>query len=273
MALAEFIVVFREVFEIALVVGIMLTYLHKTKSGKYSSLVYLGVALAVAGSILAAAAFERVAGGFEANEAAFEGTTLILAALLVTWLNMWMLGQKNVAKGIENSVRAELDANQKLGLVAFAFIAVFREGVEIVLFLGGIGITAGTVDAAASLLGGVAAIVLGYAIMKQIVHLDLKTFFLATSAMLAILAAGLLSQGVHELQEIGVVPTSVEHVYDITPAQNADGSYPLMHEKGAVGGVLKGMAGYDTSPSLEQVAAYFGYLALVFLAYRRSSQR
>lgn len=271
--LAEFIISFREFFEIALVVGIMLAYLHKTKNGKHSGLVYLGVALAAAGSVLAAAAFETVAGGFEANEAVFEGTTLILAALLVTWLNMWMLGQKNVAKGIEGGMKLKMDSGRRLGLVAFAFIAVFREGVEIVLFLGGIGIATGTVDAVASLLGGAAALALGYAVLKRMVRLDLKTFFLATSAMLAVLAAGLLSQGVHELQEIGAIPTSIAHVYDITPQPNADGSYPLMHEKGAVGGVLKGLAGYDTSPSLEQLAAYFGYLALVFLAYRRSPGR
>lgn len=272
MALAEFVVAFREVFEIALVLGIMLAYLAKTKSSKQSPIVYIGAALAVLASIAAAYAFEALAGGFEQNEALFEGTTLVLAAILVTWLNFWMLGQANVRKGIESRVGEHAASGAWPSLAAFAFIAVFREGVEIVLFLNGIAIATGALSLAWAVAGGIAAVVLSYAVLRQLVKLDMKKFFLATSVMLAVLAAGLLSQGVHELQELGIVPTSIEHVYDITPALNADGSYPLMHEKGAIGGMLKGLAGYDTAPSLEQVIAYFGYLALVYLAYRRISR-
>src|SRR3989344_8359932 len=99
MALAEFVVAFREVFEIALVLGIMLVYLSKAKGTGHTKFVYLGAALAVVASIGAAYAFESLAGGFEANEELLEGITLVLAAILVTWLNFWMVGQANVKKG------------------------------------------------------------------------------------------------------------------------------------------------------------------------------
>ena len=272
MALAEFVVAFREVFEIALVLGIMLAYLGKTKGARHAKFVYLGALVAVAASIGAAYAFESLAGGFEANEAIFEGITLVLAAVLVTWLNFWMVGQANVRKGIERGVSRHAASGAWLSLAAFSFIAVFREGVEMVLFLNGIAITTGTLSLAWAAAGGVAAVLLSYAVLRQLVKLDMKKFFLATSVMLAVLAAGLLSQGVHELQEAAVIPTSIEHVYNITPPLNADGSYPLMHEKGAIGGILKGLFGYDTAPSLEQVLAYFGYLAGVYIAYRRVSR-
>jgi high-affinity iron transporter len=272
MALAESIVAFREVFEIALVVGIMLAYLHKTKNWKYAKFVYAGVALAVVASLAAGWGFGFLREAYESNEELFEGVTLVLASALVTWLILWMFAQKNFAKSLERGVQAKIGQKEKMGLVVFAFISVFREGIELVIFLGGIAISTGTLNAAAVAVGGIAAIGLSFAIFRKMMRLSLGTFFLYTSAILVLLAAGLLSQGVHELQEAKVLPTSIERIYNITPAQNADGSYPLMHEKGAVGGLLKGLAGYDTAPSLEQAAAYVLYLTAVFAAYRRVSK-
>lgn len=272
MGLAEFVVVFREVFEIALVVGIMLAYLHKTRNWKYATFVYAGALIAIVASVLAGGVFEAARAMFEANEELFEGATLVLASAFVTWLIVWMFAQKNMAKQIEKGLELKIEQKEKIGLAAFAFLAVFREGIEIVIFLGGIAISAGSVNAAASAIGGLAALALAYGVFRQAIKLDMRAFFTYTSVILIFLAAGLLSQGVHELQEAKVVPTSIEHIYNITPAMNADGSYPLMHEKGAVGGLLKGLVGYDTSPSLEQAFAYFAYLGCVYLAYRRTSK-
>lgn len=269
MALAEFVVMFREVFEIALVLGIMLAYLWKTKNWKYANFVYAGAALAVLASVAASYGFEALAGGFEENEELFGGITLVVAAALVTWLVVWMFAQKNYARGLERGVQLKIEEGQKAGLAAFAFIAVFREGVEIVLFLYGITVSTGALNAVSAAIGGALALLAGYAFFQGMLRLDMQKFFLYTSALLILLAAGLLSQGVHELQEAGVLPTSIEHVYDITPSLNADGSYPLLHEKGLVGAMLKGLAGYDTAPSLEQLVAYLGYLLLVYLAYKR----
>jgi len=273
MAIAEFIVAFREVFEIAFIVGIMLAYLYKTKNTRLSGTVYLGVFLAVAGSLLAALGFELLAGGFEAAEALFEGITLVISSLFVTWLILWMLWQKNVVRGIERGLEVSIGKNERLGLLAFSFMAVFREGVEIVLFLGGIAIASGGLNLVSAAGGGVAALAFAYAVFRHLVKLDLKKFFTATSAILILLAAGLLSQGVHELQEAKVLPTSIDKIYDITPPLNPDGTYPLLHEKGALGSLLKGLVGYDTAPSLEQAVAYVLYLGAAYLAYRHISGR
>lgn len=272
MALAEFIVTFREVFEIALIVGIMLAYLRRTRNWKYRSMVWLGAGAAVLGSVLAAFAFEAIGGGFESNEALFEGVTLVLASLLVSALILWVLAHRNIAGEIEKGLAANLGRREKIGLALFAFVSVFREGVELVLFLGGIEISSGALNFAGVIAGGAAAILLSYAFFRRVVSLDMRKFFLVTSVLLVVLAAGLLSQGVHELQDAGIIPVSIERVYDITPPMNADGSYPLLHEKGAIGALLKGMVGYDTAPSLEQAAAYILYLILVFAACKKISR-
>ncbi|MFA5929398.1 MAG: FTR1 family protein [Candidatus Micrarchaeia archaeon] len=267
MGLSEFVVMFREVFEICIVVAIILACLYKAKKQEHAPLVYFGVALAIAASAAAAGAFEMLAGGFEENDALFEGATMVLAALLVTWLVLWMLSKKDFSGEIRRGVSRRLEKNEKIGLLAFSFLAVFREGVEIVLFLGGIALGTGGLDAVSALLGGAFAVALSYAVFRHMVKLELRSFFLATAVILVFLAAGMLSQGVHELQEAGVIPTAMEHVYDITPQVNADGTYPAMHEKGVVGAMLKSLVGYATSPSLEQAVAYFGYLAAACLAY------
>ena len=271
MALAEFIVTFREFFEIFLVIGIMAAYLQKSGNSRYLKFVAAGAALAALASVAVAWAFGFAASAFEAHEALFEGVTLVLAAILVTWLILWMFKQRNVAKQVEAGLKQKIDVGEELGVAALAFVAVFREGIEIVLFLNGISISTGAIDAAWAFGGAIVASALAYMVFRSIVRLDFKTFFLATSAVLVVLAAGLLSQGVHELEEVGVLPPLIEHVYDVTPTLNADGTYPLMHEKGAGGSVLKGLVGYDTNPSAMQLIAYFGYLALVYLAYRRIS--
>ncbi len=269
MALAEFIVLFREVFEIALVIGIMLAYLHKTKNSKHFGSIFLGAALAAIASLLAAAAFSFAAGGFEKNEALFEGMVLVSSSILVTWLLLWMFGQKNLVKGIERGLKVNIGHKEEAGLVVFSFIAVFREGAELVLFLWGILASTGAINLAGAFSGGALALLLAYAFFRHAVKLDLRSFFTHTSVLLVLLAAGLLSQGVHELQEARVLPTTIEHIYDITPAANADGSYPLLHEKGAIGSLLKGLVGFDTAPSLEQAAAYLAYLGSVYLIYNR----
>ncbi len=117
--------------------------------------------------------------------------------------------------------------------------------------------------------GITAAVLLGYAIFVGSMKINLKRFFNITSILLILFAAGLVAQGVHELQEAGVIPTVIEHVWDINPPVNPDGSYPVLHEQGYVGSILKGLFGYNGNPSLLELLAYGLYLLLVFGWWRR----
>lgn len=270
--LSPLIITFRETLEAALVVGIVLAYLEKTKQTKFNSSVYLAIASALLASVLAAVAFETVAGGFEGrSEELFEGVTMLLAAALLTTMIVWMGKQKHVREELERKVGAEVVEGHRFGIFMLVFLSVLREGVETVIFLGATGFRAES-GAFGNLIGGILGIVLalavGFLLFVQSRRLPIKKFFQATSLLLILFAAGLVAHGVHELEEAGVLPTVVEHVWDINPPQNPDGSYPLLHEKGLVGGLAKDLFGYNGNPSLSEVVSYVLYLVFVGLLFK-----
>ncbi|MCJ2511990.1 MAG: FTR1 family protein, partial [Candidatus Thermoplasmatota archaeon] len=94
-------------------------------------------------------------------------------------------------------------------------------------------------------------------------RLDIKKFFTVTGVLLIVFAAGLTATAVHEFNEAGVVPPVVNEVWNINPLQNPDGSYPLLHEKGAIGGIMKSLLGYNGNPSLTEVVAYASYWIVI----------
>ena len=268
--IASFVITFREVLEAALIVGIVLGYLAKTNQTKYNRIVYLAIGAAIAASVAGALAFTRIAGGFTGRvEQIFEGAAMLIGAALLTTMILWMMKQREVASELRERVAAEVAESHRLGLFALVFVSVLREGIETVIFLGAASFVSAGNSLIGALAGLLAAVVLGYAIFAGSMKLDLKKFFTVTSILLILFAAGLVAHGVHELQEAGIVPVVVEHVWDINPALNPDGSYPLLHENGLVGSILQTLVGYNGNPSLLEVVSYVGYLLLVFGLWRR----
>ena len=159
-----------------------------------------------------------------------------------------------------------------------SFIVTFRETLEAALIVGIVlSYLARTKQTRHNSLvgarGGImAAILLGYAVFVGSIRISIKKFFNITSILLILFAAGLVAYGVHELQEAGVAPTVIEHVWNINPAANPDGSYPLLREEGHVGSILKGLFGYNGDPSLLEVLSYLGYLLLVVVLWRSTER-
>jgi high-affinity iron transporter len=265
------IITFRETLEAALVVGIVLSFLSRTRQQQYRTVVYVGVFAGIVGSLLGAVLFTALAGGFTGRaEESFEGVTMLVGALLLTTMILWMLRQRHIAKELESKVAAEVAQANRFGLFSLVFFAVLREGIETVIFLGAAS-AASTSNSVLGALAGIAgAVLLGYAMFVGSRKIDIKTFFRVTSVLLILFAAGLVAQGVHELQEAHVIPTVIEHVWDINPPVNADGSYPGLHENGYFGGLLKSLFGYNGNPSLVEILSYFTYLATVVVASRKS---
>ena len=176
----------------------------------------------------------------------------------------------NVLSSFAHSVSTELTKPRKFGLFLLVFTAVLREGIETVIFLGAASFvsTSNAATGVGALAGIIAAIFLGYIIFAGSMKISIKKFFDITSILLILFAAGLVAQGVHELQEATIIPTAIEHVWDINPPVNPDGSYPILHEKGYIGSILKGLFGYNGNPSLIEVLGYFVYLVLVFVLWR-----
>ena len=266
----SFIITFREVLEAALVVGIVLSYLVRTKQTQYNNIVYLGVASGIVASIIGAVIFSTLAGGFTGRaEKIFEGITMLVGAFLLTTMILWMMKQKHVAQELEHRVATELTKRHKFGLCLLVFVAILREGIETIIFLNAASFVAANNSIFAALAGIVAAILLGYAIFLGSMKINIKKFFNITSIILILFAAGLVAHGMHELQEAKIITTVIEHVWDINPPINPDGSYPILHEKGYMGSILQSLFGYNGNPSLIEVLSYIVYLAFVVVLWKR----
>ena len=276
---ASLLITFREALEAALIIGIIAAYLVKIGRRDLLRYLYLGVGGAVLGSGLLGWLFMAVFGGLSGKgEEVFEGLAALAAAAVLTWMIGWMGRNAWRIKGkFQERVEVSISRGQLFGITALAFVAVFREGAETVLFLG----TLALQDPLGTLLGllvGLATVILLALLgMKGIYRLNIRSFFKYTSILLLIFAAGLVAYGVHELNEAGLIPPLIEHLWDINPPQNPDGSYPLLHEKGAIGSILKSLFGYNGDPSLSELLAYLAYWLVVglylLLAYRRPAGR
>jgi high-affinity iron transporter len=265
----SFIITFREALEAALIFGIIISFLSRTNQTKYNNIVYLGAASGVVGSIIGAFLFNHIAGGFSGSaEQIFEGFTMLIGAVLLTTMILWMMKQKHVAEELEAKVSTEITEAHKLGLFSLVFIAILREGIETVIFLEASSYISEKNTIIGAVLGIVAAIFLGYVVFVGSMKINLKKFFNVTSILLILFAAGLVAHGVHELQEAGIIPTVIEHIWDINPTVNPDGTYSVLHEKGLIGSIFVSLFGYNGNPSLLETLSYFAYLILVFLLWK-----
>lgn len=271
--LESFLITSRETLEASLVVGIVLAYLNRTNNQKYKKTVCYGIAFGIIASILAAVLFIVIAGGFEGRrEELFEGITMLVGAFLLTTMILWMMKQRHVAKEIEGKVESHLQKTQPLfshfGIFLLISVAVIREGVETVIFLNATNYASG-INFVGGLLGVIIAVFVGCLFFMSVKKINLKRLFNISSVLLILFAAGLVAHGIHELEEAGVVNPIIEHIWDINPKANTNGSFPLLHEKGAIGSFFVGLFGYNGNPSLVEVTSYGMYLALIYFLYRR----
>lgn len=246
----------------ALIVGIILAFLKRTRRTGQNNAVYMGIAVGVAVSILFAYVVSLVWGSFEGTaEEIFEGVTMLLAGGLLTSMIWWFLKQqKSIRLHLESKVTQYSDRWARVGLFLVVFFAILREGVETVLFMSAIFLRNGdVVSVALSAFGGLfVALGLGYLIFVVEKKLNLKWFFRTSNVLLILFAAGLMAHGVHELQEAGVVPTFIEHVYDMNG---------VFDENSVLGSFAKALFGYNGNPSLIEIVTYVTYLGAIVVGF------
>jgi len=266
--LASILLSLREGLEAALIIGIVLGVLVKLKRTDLNAVVWRGVGLAALLSLLAAIALNLLGMEFEGKgEEIFEGIAMLLAAGVLTWMILWMKNHGGTLKSEieEQTNQAALGKGQK-ALFALAFLAVFREGIELALFLLAARLTSSPLQTVSgALLGLIGAGILGWILFTSTMRLSLRNFFGATNILLVIFAAGLVGLGVHEFNEAGVIPSVIEHVWDFNG---------ILSDKSEVGLLLKALVGYNGNPSLTEVGAYISYLAVlvVILMTQRRKQ-
>jgi high-affinity iron transporter len=172
----------------------------------------------------------------------------------------WMAqNARKMRNEIHKKISAAVTTGQVFSIATLAFVSVFREGLETVLFLTALAVTDPLGTVIGMLTGISVVIVLAVLMMRGVYRINLQKFFKYTSVLLVVFAAGLLGYGVHEFIEAGLVPPIIEHVWDINPL---DAMHPL-HENGAIGSILKALVGYDGNPELLRVIAYVGYWLII----------
>lgn len=256
---SSFIIGFREALEAALIIGIMLAYLRSVKRQEMEKHVLLGAATAGIASVLTALAFNALSLEFTgASEQLFEGATMVVAGVLLAYMILWMAKQTSISQGIRSRVQERLEKGGNRGLFALAFFAVYREGVETMLFLAAAGFNSQEAVLLEFILGLAAAAALGYAIFEAGVRVNLKAFFIATSVLLILFAAGLFSHAAHEFSEATGTTLLQQQAWDTTA---------FLGGQSDAGRLARALFGYTPTPTLLEAIVYFAALLLVGGAY------
>jgi high-affinity iron transporter len=260
--LSALLIALREGLEAALIVGIVLGYLHRTGHRDRTRYAWAGVASAALLSAVFAIGMRVIGAELQTPyEQMFEGTTMLLAVAVLTWMIFWMRYQARFIKtDLERKVQSAVGDGQPWGLFVLTFLAVFREGLETALFLAANAFAADALGTVVGTLIGLAlASIAGVLIYVYAVRLDVRIFFDITSLFLVIFAAGLLAHGVAEFQEIGWLPILTNAAWD---------TKAMLSNDSTVGSILRSLVGYNDQPSLLEVATYIGYWVIILQAIR-----
>lgn len=211
--LASFLIIVREGFEAILVIGAIIAYLVKSGYKEKVKVIYQSTAAALVASLLTAWVLTKVFSISGASREVLEGATMLLAVVVLFSVSYWLVSKSEAQRWqnyIKDKVQGSLNKSSTFALWSAAFLAVYREGAETVLFYQAM--MSGTTDLSMVLAGlgvGILALVLIFAIIRYgSVKLPMKPFFLGTSFLLYYLAFVFAGQGVGELQTAGVISST-----------------------------------------------------------------
>jgi high-affinity iron transporter len=268
--LTALLIMLREGFEAALVVAIVYAYILRIGRRDLARAMWQGVLWAAALSVVMGVGIHLTVENLEgrARLLAFAAVSLF-AVCVLTWMIFWMRRQSYRIKGdLQRSIDQAVarGGNVRFAIMAVAFLAVAREGLEAALFL----IAAATAEQGVQVLVGglvglAVAATLGWLVVLGGRRLPMRQFFTVTGLILLVFAAGLVSRTVLYLQSAGELGSVWNNVYDLT-------GYSWLTVGTESGRFLGAMLGWDPRPSIEQVVAYLGFLGVVgglFLRPRR----
>ena len=286
-ALPIFFITLREGVEAALVVGIVLACLAKANRQTLNPWAYAGVAAGLVGSVILGIV---LALGLQQLQQVLPNLQLVIKPLLnglfgaiaitmLSWMLVWMTRQARSLKGaIEGTVRSALDDSQTAGWSVFSLVcvAVLREGFETVLFI------FTNVDASLPAVGGavaglLGAVLIGLALFRWGVRIDLKRFFQVMGVLLLLIVGGLVISVFKNLDAALAALGQINPAADLCFAHTSCILGPLvwntsdrLPDRQFPGLLLKVLLGYRDHLYLVQIVAYLGFLAIVGSAYFRS---
>jgi high-affinity iron transporter len=266
--LAALIIVFREVIEAGLVVGIVLAATRGIRRSRVW--IAAGVIAGVGASMIVAAFTSAIASAFQGyGQELFNATILATAVLMLAWHNIWMARHgRELAADMRHAGEAVSTGQKTLAALAIVVgTAVLREGAEVVLFIYGIAIAGGS-TALSLFVGGVFGLLAGSLLSALtylgLIHIPSRYLFSVTSILIAFLAAGMASQCVGFLQQADIVS-----ILQGT-AWNTSGVLP---ESSIAGRVLHALIGYSEEPTILQVVVQVATLLIILVLMKTFSLR
>ena len=257
--LATAIIVFREVLEASIIMGILAAATRNVPNSK--RWLFAGLLAGLAGSAVVAASADFIgslASGI--GQEIFNATVLGIAVLMLAWHNIWMSAHGAVLAASAKSVGRDIrDGNSECSaLLVIVGLAVLREGSETVLFLYGIAASDGggqTTMLLGGLIGMLAGIAVGYTLYAGLLRVPMRWFFTATGILVLLLAAGMASQAAHFLIQADLLPGLAAPLWDTSA---------VLPESGLPGMLLHSLIGYDSRPAGMQIVFYLVVLVAIF---------
>ena len=270
--MAEFIIVFREVLEASLVVGIIYLIIEKTNQTSHFAKLWYAVFVSILASIVVGFLVIQAKNslGNDSTQALFEAIFLYLTAFLIWYVIFWLSKNVSDKKVLEGQALNAMELSS-WGIFFVVFFAILREGFETAIFLISSFSITGTFSYLGFFTGALLAILIGYLIVAQGRKINLRSVFKYTTLLLGFLSAGMVAYGTHEAEEYlvksdQIEKSSITRVWDILePVQSIDTGqtiYHPLHDKGSIGIFLKGFFGYSSNPNIPEVILWI--LALLF---------
>jgi high-affinity iron transporter len=261
--LSALLIVFREVIEAGLIVGIVLAATAGVP--RRSTFVGLGVLGGVIGACLVALFAGELASLFQGSgQELFNAAILLLAVAMLTWHNVWMSSHgREMARELKAAGHDVISGKRTLAALGVVVgVAVLREGSEVVLFLYGIVAQGGTSNATLAF-GGALGLLAGAAV-SALMYFGLLTIpahrlFNVTSGLITLLAAGMAAQAVLSLQNGGYINALTNTLWDTSW---------LLPEDGIAGRLLHTLVGYSEAPNGAQLIAYLATIAMMIVLMR-----
>lgn len=261
--LLTFLILFRESLEAFLLVGILLAYLGRIGAKRYARWIYVGVVAGLLASIVAAFVLQVLVDQFsnEYYRAVLTAGIMVAATCILTYMAIWMGKQARAhTEHAKRQIEEHISAGNVLGIAMTAFFSVWREGLETVLFLSALTYTGQGLSLLGGAFGMVLAVVLIWLLISGTRRVPMQVFFRYTSLLLIVIAAGLLGSAIAILQSAGVHIGPAAPLFDVSA---------VLPDTSGVGVFLRGLFGYNATPTAPQFGLWVAYMVVAVLLWRR----
>jgi high-affinity iron transporter len=265
--MVTFLIFFREALEASMLCSLFVAYLTLIGQGNRFKDVWKGLAAGIAASVVVGVAVYFTIHDYVGSSLQLqtEGVCYLLACGMLTYFAVWIKNNHDSTDQLHSTIESVVETRSRFAISGFIFLSVFREGIEVVVFLLPLMvITNPVLNVVQAVFGIIFGAICGYLVYVLGKNIPLKSLLSIASVLIVMVAAGFLAQGLGEFQQLGWLPFGNGIVWDTTA---------IMSNESIVGGVFHGLFGYTDKPTSLQVISYFLYLCVIgcLTVYRKKS--